>query len=144
MRAKLYLSKLHQDLIDGVKDINQFKRIGDELAWVLCCDGFCCILDFSKFQNPMDLVSRKKDYTSFHIRKEKFGALLWNPDTNQVFELDDEAYKVLLTLQEGTGFDKAVKEHGIEASELHMLLAKISETAELSKKTFNKNQGRYQ
>jgi len=142
MKAKPYLLKLHQDLIDGVRDVEQFKKLGDQQAWTLCCDGFCCILDFSKFQNPMDLVSRKKDWMRWHIRKEDFGALLWNPDTNRVFELDDEAYKVLMTLQEGTGLEKAVREYGVRASELHMLLAQISETAEPSRKTCDKEEGK--
>ncbi|GJQ60244.1 MAG: hypothetical protein D8M57_15765 [Candidatus Scalindua sp. AMX11] len=138
MKAKLYLSKLHQDLIDAVRDKNQFKKLGDQQAWMLCCDGFCCILDFSKFQNPMDLVSRKKDWMSWYIRKEDFGALLWNPDTNRVFELDDEAYKVLMTLQEGTGLKKAVQEYGVRESDLHMLLAQISESTDSCEKTLNK------
>lgn len=142
MKAKLYLSSLHQDLIDGVRDVNQFKTLGDQPAWTLCCDGFCCILDFSKFQDPMDLLSRKKDRTSWHIRKEDFGALLWNPDSNRVFELDDEVYKVLMTLQEGTGLEKAVQEHGVRASDLHMLLAQISEAVDGPKKTPDEIQSR--
>ena len=139
MKAKLYLSKLHQDLIDGVRDVNQFRKLGDSQAWTLCCDGFCCILDFSKYQNPLDLVSRKKHWMSWYIRKEDFGALLWNPDTNRVFELDDKAYQVLMTLQEGTGIEKAVKEHKIKESELHMLLAQISETAGAGRKAAAKS-----
>ena len=133
MKATLYLSKLHQDLIDGVRDVKQFKQIGDPLALTICCDGFCCILDFSKFQNPADLVSRKRQSMSWYIRKEDFGALLWNPDTNRVFELDDEAYKVLMTLQKGR-LEKAIKEHGIKPGELHMLLAQISETDDITTK----------
>jgi hypothetical protein len=128
----LYLPSLHQDLIDEVRNVDQFKQPGDSEAWRLCCDGFCCILDFKKYQNPLDLVSRKKDWMSWYIRKENFGALLWNPATNRVFELDDEAYKVLMTLQEGTGLEKAVKEYGVQASDLYRLLAQISETSEPS------------
>jgi hypothetical protein len=128
MEAKLYLSKLHQDLIDNVKTVEQFKKLGDALAWNLCCDGFCCILDFNKIANPADLISRKPDYMRWYIRKEDFGALLWNPATNKVYELDDEAFKVLMTLQEGTGLEKAVKEHKVKESDLFKLLATISET----------------
>jgi len=136
MKAKLYLSKLHQDLIDSVRDIEQFKRLGDDPhSLAVCCDGFCCILDFDKFQDPADLVSRKKDYMSWHIRQEKSGAILWNPATNRVYELDDEAYKVMMTLQEGTGLKKAVQEHGVKESDLYKLLAQISETAESVSKT---------
>ncbi|HLP62633.1 MAG TPA: hypothetical protein VK186_27585 [Candidatus Deferrimicrobium sp.] len=136
MKAKIYLSKLHQDLIDGVKDLNTFKGIGDRLAWNLCCDGFCCILDFRKFQNPLDLVSReKKNWMSWYIRKEKSGALLWNPKTNRVFELDDEAFNVLMTLQEGAGLEKAIQEYGVKESDLYSLLAQISETKEAAKQT---------
>ena len=134
MKAKLYLSSLHQDLIDQVRTEKQFARLGDEQAWTLCCDGFCCILDFSKYQNPADLVSRKQDSMSWYIRKEDFGGLLWNPRTNRVFELDQEAYDVLMTLQEGTGMDRAVKKHGIRDAELHTLMAQISESAEPAKK----------
>lgn len=141
MKAQLYMSKLHQDLIDGVKDINQFKRLGDPQAWVVCCDGLCCVLDFNKYQNPIDLVISRKDWTSWYIRKEDFGALLWNPATNRVFELDDEAYKVLMTLQEGTGLKKAVKEYGVKESDLHMLLAQVSETAKPVKNKANKKRG---
>lgn len=127
MKAKLYLPRLHQDLIDEVRNVDQFKNLGGE-AWTLCCDGFCCILNF-KYQNPIDLVSRRDEWMSWYIRKEDFGALLWNPKTNRVFELDDEAYKVLMTLQEGTGLEKVVKEYGVQASDLYMLLAQISESA---------------
>ncbi len=139
MKAKLYLSKLHQDLIDGVKDLSEFSKLGTPEAWTLCCDGFCCILDFSKFQHPIDEVAGKKDYMSWYIRKESFGALLWNPATNRVYELDDEAYKVLMTLQEGTGLKKAIREYGVKESDLHMLLAQISETG---KPTDKKSAGR--
>ncbi len=135
MKAKLYLSKLHQDLIDGVRDIEQFRKLGgNPQAWVLCCDGFCCILDFSKFQNPADLVSKKRDYMSWHIRQEESGAILWNPATNRVYELDEEAYKVMMTLQEGSGLEKAVQEHGLKETDLYKLLAQISETSEPAKK----------
>ncbi len=130
MRAKLYLSSLHQDLIDGVQTAEEFKRLGDDQAWTLCCDGFCCILDFSKFQNPQDLVAKRQATQGWYIRKEEFGGLLWNPDTNRVFELDSEAFKVLMTLQEGTGTEKAVREHGVSLSDLHKLMAQISETEE--------------
>ncbi|MFZ6026172.1 MAG: hypothetical protein ACOYYS_00535 [Chloroflexota bacterium] len=130
MEAKLYLAKMHQDMIDGVKNLEEFKRIGDAAAWTLCCDGFCCILDFSKVINRSDLVTRKQDWTSWYIRKEEFGALLWNPDTNRVFELDDEAYKTLMTLQEGTGLEKVTREYGVKAEAIFKLLAQISETPE--------------
>jgi hypothetical protein len=77
------------------------------------------------------LVSKERNkWMSWYIRKEKTGALLWNPDTNRVFELDDEAYNVLMTLQEGTGFEKAIQEHGIKAGDLYTLLAQISEPQE--------------
>ena len=131
MKAKVYLSELHQDLIDGVTDIEKFRETGDPAAWVLCCDGLCCILDFSKFINPRDLVSVRENWTKWHIRKEKFGALLWNPDTNRVFELDDEAYKVLMTLQEGTGIEKARKLYNVNDSDIHKLLATISDSGDI-------------
>ena len=128
MKSKVYLSSLHQDLIDRVRTEKQFKSLGGAEAWTLCCDGFCCILDFSKFQNPADLVTKKRDSLSWYIRKEDFGGLLWNPHTNRVFELDEEAYEVLMTLQEGTGLERAVKQHGVQVGELHTLLAQISDT----------------
>jgi hypothetical protein len=129
MKANLYLSSLHQDLIDQVRTEQEFKRVGGGVAWTLCCDGFCCVLDFSKFQDPTDLVSAKRDPLRWYIRKEDFGGLLWNPDTNRVFELDDQAYNVLMTLQEGTGLKRALKTHRIQVNELHALLAQVSEPA---------------
>ena len=134
MKAKLYLSSLHQDLIDKVRTEKQFARLGDEQAWTLCCDGFCCILDFSKYQNPADLVSRKQEPMSWYIRREDFGGLLWNPSTNRVFELDQEAFDVLMTLQEGTGMGRVAKKHGIQDAEVHKLMAQISESVEPAKK----------
>ncbi len=128
MKAEVYLTELHQDLIDGVKDIEQFRKTGNPEALVICCDGFCCILDFSKFQNPIDLVSKREKWLKWHMRKEKFGALLWNPDTNKVFKLDEEAYNLLMTLQEGTGIEKAKELYHKNESDIHLLLSQISDT----------------
>lgn len=136
MKVELYLESLHQDLIDGAKDVGQardlerFRRLGDERAWVLCCDGFCCILDFSKYQDPRDLVSTRPDPRRWHVRREPFGGLLWNPHTNRVFKLDQEAFEVLLTLQEGTGLAKATRDHGVSERDLHLLMAQIAESGE--------------
>lgn len=128
MKASVYLSSLHQDLIDNIRTEEEFSKIGNA-AWTLCCDGFCCILDFSKFTDPRDLVANDPKPMSWYIRREEFGGLLWNPDTNRVFELDKEACDLLLTLQEGTGLERAAKKYGVTAAQVHSLMAQISETS---------------
>jgi len=134
VEAKLYLPSLYQDIIDEVPMAKWPRWLR---TW--CCDRFCCVLDFSS--EILNLVLQEKNWMRWYIRKEDFGALLWNPATNRVYELDDEACTVLMALQEGRDFEKVSEEYGVQASGLLMLLAEISKTTEPPVKKYNTKRG---
>lgn len=141
MEAELYLWDLNQDKIGLDKVINpeDVERVfgpGNEAAWVLCCDAFCCILDFSNRIDRLEEVSfadmRRKARFRWQMRQEKYGGLLWNPHTGHVFKLDQEAFEILRELEEGVGLETVEEKFNVSSSDLHKFLATISERVDTS------------
>lgn len=134
MEAKLYLWDLNQDRIRTERMVSkeEIEKMftPDDFSWVLCCDAFCCILDFSFRVDKLDEIKLKdlKERANFrwHIREEKFGGLLWNPQTGHVFQLDKEAYQVLRALEEGMKVEEVERKFTVSGSKIHSLLADIS------------------
>lgn len=136
MNAQLYLKELTQEQID----IDSYQGTYGNVAWTLCCDAFCCILDFSANLTPEDLVTRspvdrtrlsvgfKTKRLDWMLREESFGGLLWNTSTGHVFQLDPEAYGVLSRLEKGASLREIAEQHEISESDIHQLLADISRT----------------
>lgn len=143
MKAELYLWDLNQDKIGVEKvvekaDIEKVFGPGDEAVegWVLCCDAFCCILDFSFNVDRLEEISfadlKRRAGFRWQMRQERFGGLLWNPHTGHVFKLDSEAFELLRELEEGSEIETVERKFKISATEIHRFLATISERVDTS------------
>jgi hypothetical protein len=142
MNVDLYLGDITQEEIN----IGAFQKHYNP-SLTVCCDGFCCILDFSKGLRPEDLVGNPVDkliprlsvgversHLDWLIRKEEFGGLLWNLHTGHVLQLDHEAYAVLRDLAQGKTLNQLAKAHDIEVTEIHQLLAAVTRKYETPQK----------
>ena len=122
MKARLYLGEITQDRIRASKFS---ERPAADLGWVLCCDGFCCILNFKRELDD-DLPDVERPSLAWQLREEPFGGLLWNTGTGHVFQLDQTAYRALRELAEGASVNELAKRHNVEESELYTLLAEVT------------------
>jgi len=91
-KIELYLNKINQEKIH-----NHGSAAGCDIygSWTKSC----CILDFS-LARPGDLVSNPM--RGMFVRKEgESGGLIWNPRSGAVYKLNEDAYHVVLDIENG-------------------------------------------
>jgi len=121
LKAKLYLGRIAQEKIGH----DNFTKPDIDNGIVICCDGLCCVLDFSKFIDPKDLVAKKQKF-KWMLREESFGGLLWNAQSDHVFELNHAAFSVLRELTSGKSVEDVSEKLNIEESDIYQLFAEVT------------------
>lgn len=131
LNAKLYLGRIAQEKIGHRKFSSEklgqakFGRRDIDKGLVLCCDGLCCVLDFSKILDPGDLVTRNRQF-KWMLRQEPFGGLIWNAQSDHVFQLNHAAYSVLKELTTGKSVEEVSDKMQVQESDIYRLFSKIT------------------
>jgi len=123
MRIERYLEKINQEMISTPKVSR--KSIVEGCCIYVSWKKSCCILDFS-FVSPQDYVSTPIPL-HWMMRSEADGGLLWNPKSGEVFKLDEEAYSVMVELQNGKTERAIAKELHLKPDQVKAFTEKILE-----------------
>lgn len=121
LKAKLYLGRIAQEKIGHEK----FGKADIDNGIVICCDGLCCVLDFSKVTDPLELVAKKQNF-KWMLREEAFGGLLWNAKSDHVFELSHDAFSVLKELTSGKSVEEVSEKLNVEESDIYQLFSEVT------------------
>ncbi len=123
LKARLYLGRIAQEKIGSAK----FGKPDMDNGIVICCDGLCCVLDFSKFVDPGDIAKRRQN-NKWMLREEPFGGLLWNTQSDHVFELNHDAYSIMKAMASGKSVEDVSEEYHVAESDIYSLFSQVTKT----------------
>lgn len=75
----------------------------------------CCVLNFGARIRKEDIVL-PIEHRGFALRKESEGGILWDPVSNSVYTVDDEAYNALVELGRGLSEKEVARRLGTDHS----------------------------
>ena len=102
-KVELFMRKINQE---HIRNVGQAAGCDFYASW----KKSCCILDFSLVK-PGDLVSNP--IRGMFIRKEPGGGMIWNPRSGAVYKVNEDAYHVILDVENGLSETEIAKRNGM-------------------------------
>lgn len=86
----------------------------------------CCVINIGarRAEDELVLPSRGR---GFVLRREREGGIFWDPITNAVYRVDDEAYNAMLELDRGLTEGEVARRLGVERGAVRELVQTLGE-----------------
>lgn len=86
----------------------------------------CCVINIGA-RRPQDEVVLPARERGFVLRREEEGGIFWDPMTNAVYRVDDEAYNAMLELDRGLSEAEVARRLGVEYGAVRDLVRSLDE-----------------
>ncbi|MCE7743678.1 MAG: hypothetical protein GPJ52_00940 [Candidatus Heimdallarchaeota archaeon] len=120
MKIELFLRKINQDRI--IEQLKPTKGVDRSVEWIVSWPKSCCILDFSKVPDSDAVVK-----PGYLLREEKVGGMLWDPRSNAVYKLDEEAYHTIIEMEHFKDPAKVAERVGVNEKEVIEFINQLRE-----------------
>ena len=85
----------------------------------------CCVLNLGKLSR--DDVVLPAEQQGFILRSEPEGGIFWDPDSNAVYRVDQEAYHAMLELDRGTSENEIARRLGVPRTSVDDLVRSLTQ-----------------
>ena len=116
MKVKLFLEHLTQEQFATDLSSNWNGNV-----WSVSC----CVVNFGGRPRKAEVKLPGPD-RGFALRREGEGGIFWDPITNGVYTVDEEAYNAILELDRGLSESEVARRIGVKTKDVMKLVRKLN------------------